>query len=78
MPFAGVAVDAVCREMMEVAFQSFGRIDILVNNAGTTRFISHPDLEAVKAMVERARAELGPIGVLVSGYCSLTRTSCAL
>ena len=42
-----VSDDRVCREMMDVAVQSFGRLDILVNNAGTTKFIQHSNLDAV-------------------------------
>ena len=36
-----VADDSACRNMMQAAMDSFGRLDILVNNAGTTQFIIH-------------------------------------
>ncbi|MBW2092150.1 MAG: SDR family oxidoreductase [Deltaproteobacteria bacterium] len=45
---ADVADDSACRAMVEKAVETFGRLDILVNSAGTTRFIQHPDLEAVR------------------------------
>lgn len=41
--------DRFCRELMETAYQEFGRLDILVNNAGTTVFIPHDDLDQVQA-----------------------------
>ncbi len=49
----GVALKAdVAREpevlaMVASTIQRFGRLDVLVNSAGTTRFIPHPDLDAL-------------------------------
>ena len=43
-----VAEDRACREMMDTAARSFGRLDILVNNAGTTKFIPHGNLDDVR------------------------------
>jgi 3-oxoacyl-[acyl-carrier protein] reductase len=44
---ADVADEAQVKQMVEAALDRFGRLDILVNNAGTTRFIAHPDLDAL-------------------------------
>jgi 3-oxoacyl-[acyl-carrier protein] reductase len=44
---ADVSQDADCRAMVAAATDAFGRLDVLVNNAGYTRFIAHPDLDAV-------------------------------
>jgi 3-oxoacyl-[acyl-carrier protein] reductase len=46
---ADVSQDAECRAMVAEAERAFGRLDVLVNNAGTTKFIAHPNLEAVQA-----------------------------
>ena len=35
------------RALLAFAKQRFGQLDLLVNNAGTTRFIPHPDLDAL-------------------------------
>ena len=42
-----VADEGACRQLVEAAVTSFGRLDILVNNAGTTALIPHADLDAV-------------------------------
>jgi len=48
VPFrATVADDVQVRAMVDATVSRFGRLDVLVNNAGTTRFIPHPDLEAL-------------------------------
>jgi 3-oxoacyl-[acyl-carrier protein] reductase len=44
---ADVTKDVECRQMVAAAIERFGRLDVLVNNAGSTRFIPHPDLDAV-------------------------------
>jgi 3-oxoacyl-[acyl-carrier protein] reductase len=44
---ADVSSDKQVRAMVDQIQKEFGRIDILVNNAGFTRFIQHPDLEAM-------------------------------
>jgi NAD(P)-dependent dehydrogenase (short-subunit alcohol dehydrogenase family) len=42
-----VAEEEQVRAMVADTMERFGHLDILVNNAGTTRFIPHPDLDAV-------------------------------
>jgi 3-oxoacyl-[acyl-carrier protein] reductase len=44
---ADVADDAACRQMVDAAVRTLGRLDILVNNAGTTVFVPHDQLDAV-------------------------------
>jgi 3-oxoacyl-[acyl-carrier protein] reductase len=42
---ADVASDEACRQMIDLAAKTLGRLDILVNSAGTTRFVPHAALE---------------------------------
>jgi 3-oxoacyl-[acyl-carrier protein] reductase len=44
---ADVSDESQVVAMIEEAVRTFGRLDVLVNNAGTTRFIPHPDLDAL-------------------------------
>ena len=44
---ADVTDEAQVRELVAGTIRHFGRLDILVNNAGVTRFIPHPDLDAL-------------------------------
>ena len=44
---ADIADEAQVISMIDETVKTFGRLDILVNNAGTTRFIPHPDLDAL-------------------------------
>src|SRR5881396_1326540 len=44
---ADVADEAQVKAMVGQALERYGRLDVLVNNAGTTRFIPHPDLDAL-------------------------------
>jgi 3-oxoacyl-[acyl-carrier protein] reductase len=45
---ADVSSDKQVRAMVLQVQKEYGRIDILVNNAGMTRFIPHPNLEAME------------------------------
>ena len=44
---ANVADEAAVKSMIAATVERHGRLDVLVNNAGTTRFIPHPDLDAL-------------------------------
>ena len=44
---ADVSDESQVVAMIEETATRFGRLDVLVNNAGTTRFIPHPDLDAL-------------------------------
>ena len=44
---ADVADEGEVKAMVGQAVERYGRLDVLVNNAGTTRFIPHPDLDAL-------------------------------
>src|SRR5476651_489536 len=44
---ADVSNDGEVAAMIGAVKDRYGRIDVLVNNAGTTRFIAHPDLDAL-------------------------------
>ena len=44
---ADVADEAEVKAMVGQAVERYGSLDVLVNNAGTTRFIPHPDLDAL-------------------------------
>jgi 3-oxoacyl-[acyl-carrier protein] reductase len=44
---ADVSNESEVAAMIGAVKDRYGRIDVLVNNAGTTRFIAHPDLDAL-------------------------------
>jgi NAD(P)-dependent dehydrogenase (short-subunit alcohol dehydrogenase family) len=44
---ADVSNDEEVKAMIAAVIDRYGRLDVLINNAGTTRFIAHPDLEAL-------------------------------
>jgi NAD(P)-dependent dehydrogenase (short-subunit alcohol dehydrogenase family) len=44
---ADVSDDSAVKAMVAATVARFGRLDVLINNAGTTRFIAHPDLDAL-------------------------------
>jgi NAD(P)-dependent dehydrogenase (short-subunit alcohol dehydrogenase family) len=44
---ADVADESMVKAMVASTVERHGRLDMLVNSAGTTRFIAHPDLDAL-------------------------------
>jgi NAD(P)-dependent dehydrogenase (short-subunit alcohol dehydrogenase family) len=44
---ADVSNEDEVKAMIAAIKDRYGRLDVLINNAGTTRFIAHPDLEAL-------------------------------
>lgn len=44
---ADISNESEVTAMIEAVKERYGRIDVLVNSAGTTRFIAHPDLDAL-------------------------------
>jgi 3-oxoacyl-[acyl-carrier protein] reductase len=54
--------DAACRRIVAEAAAVWGRLDVLVNNAATTRFIAHPDLEAMDGETFRRILDVNLLG----------------
>ena len=48
---ADVSNEGEVKAMIASVIDRYGRLDVLINNAGTTRFISHPDLDALTDQV---------------------------
>jgi NAD(P)-dependent dehydrogenase (short-subunit alcohol dehydrogenase family) len=44
---ADVSNEEEVKAMIAAVKDRYGRLDVLINNAGTTRFIAHPDLDAL-------------------------------
>ena len=44
---ADVSNESEVTAMIDALKERYGRLDVLINNAGTTRFIAHPDLDAL-------------------------------
>jgi NAD(P)-dependent dehydrogenase (short-subunit alcohol dehydrogenase family) len=44
---ADVSNEGEVKAMIAAVKARYGRLDVLINNAGTTRFIAHPDLDAL-------------------------------
>lgn len=60
------------RAMVAATMKAFGRIDVLINNAGTTRFIPHPDLDAV---TDEVWDEILGVNLKGTFYCSRAAAS---
>ena len=63
---ADVSDDVAVRSMIAAAKDRYGRLDVLINNAGTTRFIAHPDLEA---LTEEVWDEILKVNLKGTFYC---------
>ena len=44
---ADISKESEVKAMIAATVDRYGRLDVLINNAGTTRFIAHPDLDAL-------------------------------
>lgn len=44
---ADISKESEVKAMIAASVDRYGRLDVLINNAGTTRFIAHPDLDAL-------------------------------
>ncbi len=63
---ADIADESQVKEMVAETLRRFGRLDVLVNNAGTTRFIPHPDLDA---LTEEVWDEILGVNLKGTFYC---------
>jgi NAD(P)-dependent dehydrogenase (short-subunit alcohol dehydrogenase family) len=64
---ANVAVENEVRDMVSRSLERYGHLDVLVNNAGTTRFIPHPDLDAI---TDEVWDEIISVNIKGTFYCS--------
>jgi 3-oxoacyl-[acyl-carrier protein] reductase len=64
---ASVADEDAVKAMIADTVSRFGRLDVLVNNAGTTRFIPHPDLDA---LTREVWDEVLSVNLLGTFFCS--------
>jgi 3-oxoacyl-[acyl-carrier protein] reductase len=65
---APVTDSAALAKLAETVTSRYGRADILINSAGTTRFVAHPDLDALDdALIDRI------LQVNVRGVIAATR-----
>jgi NAD(P)-dependent dehydrogenase (short-subunit alcohol dehydrogenase family) len=64
---ANVAVENDVRDMVSRSLERYGHLDVLVNNAGTTRFIPHPDLDAI---TDEVWDEIISVNIKGTFYCS--------
>jgi NAD(P)-dependent dehydrogenase (short-subunit alcohol dehydrogenase family) len=63
---ADVADESAVKAMVAATVARFGRLDVLINNAGTTRFIAHPDLDA---LTEEVWDEILGVNLKGTFYC---------
>jgi 3-oxoacyl-[acyl-carrier protein] reductase len=63
---ASVADEAAVKAMVGETVSRFGRLDVLVNSAGTTRFIPHPDLDA---LTREVWDEVLSVNLMGTFYC---------
>lgn len=63
---ADISNDTQVRAMVAALMERYGRLDVLINNAGTTRFIPHPDLEA---LTDEVWDDIFKVNVKGTFYC---------
>ena len=63
---ADVSEESAVKAMVAATVARFGRLDVLINNAGTTRFIAHPDLDA---LTEEVWDEILGVNLKGTFYC---------
>ena len=63
---ADVSDESAVKAMVAATVARFGRLDVLINNAGTTRFIAHPDLDA---LTEEVWDEILGVNLKGTFYC---------
>ncbi len=63
---ADVSDEAAVMAMIAAVTDRYGRLNVLVNNAGTTRFIAHPDLDA---LTEEVWNEILNVNLKGTFYC---------
>jgi NAD(P)-dependent dehydrogenase (short-subunit alcohol dehydrogenase family) len=63
---ADISDEPAVKAMIAATTDRYGRLDVLVNNAGTTRFIPHPDLDALS---EEVWNEILSVNVKGTFYC---------
>jgi len=64
---ADVSDEPEVNAMVAATVDRYGRLDVLINNAGTTRFIAHPDLDA---LTEEVWDEILGVNLKGTFYCS--------
>jgi NAD(P)-dependent dehydrogenase (short-subunit alcohol dehydrogenase family) len=64
---ADVASEPDVKRMVAETVERFGRLDVLINNAGTTRFIAHPDIDA---LTDEVWDTLFAVNLKGTFYCS--------
>ena len=63
---ADVSDESAVKAMIAAVKDRYGRLDVLINNAGTTRFIAHPDLDA---LTEEVWDEILNVNLKGTFYC---------
>jgi 3-oxoacyl-[acyl-carrier protein] reductase len=68
---ADISNESEVKAMIAATTERYGRLDVLVNNAGTTRFIAHPDLDA---LTEEVWSEILGVNLKGTFYCCRAAT----
>jgi NAD(P)-dependent dehydrogenase (short-subunit alcohol dehydrogenase family) len=67
---ADVADERAVRDLVNQVVERHGRLDILVNSAGVTRFIPHPDLDALTDDVWRGILQTNLMGPFYTAHAA--------